>query len=79
MENTKDGKTMETAFIITDSSGEMTSSIANLIDRLFGGNDGSYFIFSETTTINRDTKKKYKVLYVEDSTGGKQNVFFEIM
>ena len=73
-----DGKTPETAFVITDSSGEMTASIANFIDKLYGGGDGSYFILSETTLENKQDKNRYKVIYLEDKDNNKQTVYFRI-
>lgn len=74
----RDGKTPETAFIIRDSSGEMTSSIGNLIDNMYGGGDGSYFIISETTMQDKKTQKRYKVLFIEDKDNNKRSVYFEI-
>jgi|TARA_R110002126_G_scaffold34235_3_gene106217 hypothetical protein len=78
MENIKDGRTLETAFIITDSSGEMTVGIATMIEQMFGGDDGSYFILSETTLEKRETGRRYKVLYVSDHNNVNHKVFFEI-
>tara|TARA_R110000823_G_scaffold272041_2_gene391396 strand:- start:2445 stop:2684 length:240 start_codon:yes stop_codon:yes gene_type:complete len=78
MEHNRDGRTPETAFIITDSSGEMTESITTMIGKLFGGDDGSYFILSETTLERRDNEHKYKVLYLTDHLDVNHTVFFEI-
>lgn len=78
MTENRDGKSPETAFIIEDSSGEFTASIGNFVDRMFGGNDSSYFILSETTMEKKEVDKRYKVLYVEDSVGDKHTLFFEI-
>jgi len=78
MKTTRDGRTPETAFIIEDSSGEMTVTIGQKIERLFGGRDGDYFVYSETTQEIKETGKRYKVLCVEDSVGGKHLVYFEI-
>lgn len=74
----RDGKSPETAWVIKDSSGEMTVSIGNMVERLFGGDDGSYFILSETTLENKETNRRYKVLYVSDYKDVKHKVFFEI-
>ena len=76
--NKPDGKTPETAFIIEDSSGEMTSSIGELIENMFGGTDGCYFVHSETTMEQKKTGNRYKVLFVEDSQGLKHSVYFQI-
>ena len=66
METQRNGRSPETAFIIQDSSGEMTASIGEFVENMFGGEDGSYFIHSETTLENRGKDKRYKVLYVEE-------------
>jgi hypothetical protein len=74
----RDGRSPETAIIISDSSGEMTVSIASMIERMFGGDDGSYFILSETTLEKRENGHRYKVLYVSDHNNVNHKVFFEI-
>ena len=78
MTQMRNGMTPETAFIIEDSSGEFTSSIGELVEKMFGGNDGDYFVHSETTQETPDKSKRYKVLFVEDCNGKKHTVYFEI-
>ena len=78
METERNGRSPETAYIITDSSGEMTASIGEFVENMFGGKDGSYFVHSETTLENRGKDKRYKVLYVEDGNGKKHTIYFEI-
>ena len=78
-EQVRDGKSPDTAFLVTDSSGEFTSSIANFIEQRYGGKDGDFFILSETTMVSKDhDNKKFKVLYVEDCNNVKHTVYFEI-
>lgn len=74
----RNGLSLETAFIAEDSSGEMTSSMAKVIDHHFGGNDGDFFIMSETTMENKEDGNKYKVLFIEDKNKQKFKVYFKI-
>ncbi len=74
----QNGKTVDTAYIIYDSSGEMTSSIAEFIDKKFGRGDGDYFIHSETTLEPKDRSGRYKVLFVEDYENKRHKVYFKI-
>lgn len=78
MKKQRNGLSPETAFLALDSSGEMTVNIGDKLDKLFGGTDGSYFVHSETTMVDKKTNKRFKTLYVEDSTGVKHTVYFEI-
>ena len=78
MNKIQDGKTPETAFVIEDSSGEMTSSIGELIEKIYGGEDGSYFIKSESTVEPSDKHGRYKILFVEDSVGENHKVYLRI-
>lgn len=74
----RDGRSPETAFIIEDSSGEMTASIGEMLDEMFGGSDGNYFVHSETTLERKDDEHRYKVLFIEDSNNERRTVYFEI-
>jgi len=74
----KDGKTLNTAYIITDSNGEITKSIIEIIETRFGGKDGSYFIHNETTQENTNTRKRYKVFFIEDCKEQYHTIYFEI-
>ena len=76
METQRDGKNPETAFLITDSSGEFSPEIISVLNNLFGTKDGNYFIHSETTLNQKN--KKYKVLYVEDAKKLKHTIYFEL-
>jgi len=78
MEIHRDGRSPETAFIVHHSSGEFTASMGTFIEKLFGGEDGSYFLLSETTLDRKETGKRYKVFYIEDCDNKKHTVFFEI-
>ena len=48
----------------------------NILDAVFGPNDGDYFIINEVGVIL--DKKEYKVFYIEDKDNEKHSVFFKI-
>jgi hypothetical protein len=75
---TQDGKSPETAYEVFDSSGEMTSGISSIVERDYGGEDGDFFILSETTMENKDDGNRYKVLYVKDFRNNNHTVYFKI-
>jgi len=77
MNENRDGKSPETAFIVR-STGEYTPEMRVIVNRVYGGNDDSYFVHSETTMEHNKLNKRYKVLFIEDMHGIKHSVYFEI-
>jgi len=77
MNENRDGKSPETAFVVR-STGEYTPEMRAIVNRVYGGNDDSYFVLSETTLEHRKGGKRYKVLFLEDKDSIKHTVYFEI-
>jgi len=73
----KDGRSTMTAYEVK-SSGEMNPEMREIVEAEFGGNDGSYFIHSETTLETPDRSDRFKVLFVEDCKGNKHTIYFKI-
>ena len=76
--DTRLGRSPETAYVVNDSNGEITASTGQILSHLLGGNDGDYFVLSETTLDKRDVNKRYKVLFVEDANNEKHTIFLEV-
>jgi len=78
MNETQNGLTPQTAFVIEDSSGAMSPSIFRILNNMFGGIDGSYFVHNESTLTKRGNSVKYKILYIEDGNGDRHTLYFNL-
>jgi len=78
MEIIRNGLTPETAILLKDNSGDTTSSVGEILCNMFGKENGSFFIYSETTLNNIDNTKRYKAYYIGDNNGNRHTIFFEI-
>lgn len=76
MQQIQDGKSINTAFILNSEEGDAAHQIRNILDKIYGKRDGSYFIISETPIENPERTAKYKVVYVEDNKGEKNSFVF---
>lgn len=76
MQHIQDGKSIDTAFVLNSEKGDSGHQIRNIIDKMYGKRDGSYFIISETPLENPERTAKYKIVYVEDHKGEKHSVVF---
>jgi hypothetical protein len=77
---TNSGLTLEDAIIMDNvgSSSAGSREIYKIVESLFGSKDGDYFIHTENTHESKKTGKKYRILYIEDHSGRKGSLYFDV-
>ena len=75
---TTNGHSAETAIKVKSDVSQLSMKISRELTKLFGNDDGSYFVHSEQVVEVSKLNKSFKVLYIEHDNK-RREVWFELV